>query len=159
MDLIDKVIERESYFWALVDIRKGCWNWTGGIDKDGYGYFYIGHNKHIPAHRVSYMLKHHEDIDGKIIRHTCDNKTCVNPAHLKCGTHADNVRDRVKRGRSAIGSHNGRSKLTEEIVYKLRYDLMKKYSKHYLAQKYNISRKTLRGIAQGKTWKHVKEIK
>lgn len=41
------------------------------------------------------------DIAGKVVRHTCDNPRCINPAHLLIGTRADNNRDRADRGRSA----------------------------------------------------------
>lgn len=47
--------------------------------------------------------------EGEVVRHTCDNPACCNPAHLIRGTVADNVADRVARGRSATGERNGRS--------------------------------------------------
>ena len=55
-------------------------------------------------HRVVYAAKMHvqlEELDGVVVRHTCDNPRCINPEHLLGGTKADNNRDRAERGRSA----------------------------------------------------------
>ncbi len=53
------------------------------------------------------------DIAGKVIRHTCDNPRCINPAHLVIGTRADNNRDRSERNRSAKQVPS-RQRLTKE---------------------------------------------
>lgn len=42
-----------------------------------------------------------ESIRGKVVRHTCDNPRCINPAHLIIGSYKDNSQDMVRRGRSA----------------------------------------------------------
>jgi hypothetical protein len=49
-----------------------------------------------------------------IVRHTCDNPPCVNPAHLLVGTQADNALDMVKRRR------HGKEKLTPDMVREIR---------------------------------------
>lgn len=89
-----------------------CWKWLGTLNTDGYGHFKIN-NKTYDAHRIAAMLAG-MDIVGKVVRHTCDHPWCMNPDHLIPGTHADNVRDRVERGRSAICERNGRTKLTKQ---------------------------------------------
>lgn len=82
------------------------------INSDGYGEVNFRYNNkkyNTLAHRVSYILHHNVNLlTNNIIMHNCDNPTCVNPKHLKLGTHADNVQDRVKKKRSAIGEKNGR---------------------------------------------------
>lgn len=88
-------------FWDKV--RKGhtseCWLWVGGT-KRGYGRFwYNGRAQY--AHRVAYMLERGTVPDDVVVRHTCDNPTCVNPRHLVLGTQTDNVSDMVERGRQS----------------------------------------------------------
>lgn len=41
------------------------------------------------------------DIADLVVRHTCDNPSCIEPTHLLLGTRGDNNRDRAERGRSA----------------------------------------------------------
>lgn len=40
----------------------------------------------------------------EVVRHTCDNPRCINPAHLVGGTQKDNVADMYSRGRNKHGS-------------------------------------------------------
>jgi len=75
-----------------------CWLWTGPVtNKDGYGEMTWAslpkkrHSAH--AHRIQYYLTHGDIPAGMIVRHTCHNKLCVNPAHLTIGTDEDNAMD------------------------------------------------------------------
>lgn len=88
-----------------------------------------------------------------VIRHTCDNRKCINPEHLILGTHQDNVRDRVARGRSANGKNNGRSKLTERQALTIYKD--KTHTRTELARRYNVDRQVIRKIQIGETWRCV----
>lgn len=90
---------------------------------------------------------------GIVVRHKCDNPKCFNPAHLIEGTTADNVRDRVERGRSAKGEKHGRSKLTTRRVRKILRDTETPINE--LARKYGVSPKAIRLIKQRVNWKHV----
>jgi len=106
-----------------------------------------------PIYRHIYRLYKGAPKDGMVIRHTCDNRKCINPEHLILGTHQDNVKDRVKRGRSANGKRNGRSKLTGKqalVIYK-----NKKNTRTELARKYNVDRQVIRKIQIGETWRCV----
>lgn len=73
-----------------------CWRWLGSISDRLYGGFSfdgIGES----AHRISYALFVGRIPNGMVVRHMCDNPSCVNPAHLELGTHADNMKDRSIR--------------------------------------------------------------
>ena len=81
--------------------ESGCVTWALPLTA-GSGRVVIG-GKREYAHRLMYRLTKGPIADGLLVRHTCDNRACVNPAHLVLGTHADNMRDMVERGRSTKG--------------------------------------------------------
>jgi hypothetical protein len=89
-------------FWDKVK-RGGadeCWPWTARVDDKGYGQFKVRHGLLLRAHQVSWDLHFGTRPDGAVVRHTCDNPPCVNPAHLELGSHGDNADDRETRGRT-----------------------------------------------------------
>lgn len=90
----------QEVFDQSVERGPDCWLWKGVRNADGYGRLYFrGHHDY--AHRVAWELAHGLPIPtGVVIMHTCDNPACVNPAHLRQGTIADNNRDRAAKGRS-----------------------------------------------------------
>ncbi len=93
-----KDIER---FYAKVSktpTERGCLEWTGYHNRLGYGYFKVG-KKNIGAHRIAWEIVNGPIPAGLVIRHMCHNPQCVNPAHLRLGSQADNVRDMMSSGR------------------------------------------------------------
>ena len=89
-------------FLRQLKMEAGCLVWTGTLNKDGYGFF---RKEWYPwaTHRYSYT-KYVGDIpEGLSILHSCDNRSCVLPAHLRVGTQADNVADMDARGRRVSG--------------------------------------------------------
>lgn len=112
------VQQRTAAFWAKVDKSGGegaCWIWQGTTDKDGYGstsWFY----KSIRSHRLAYRLTVGEIPAGQLVLHACDNPPCCNPQHLTIGTHADNVKDRVAKDRSAKATRHGSVTHPERVL-------------------------------------------
>lgn len=113
------------------DPLTGCWNWTHAVDKEGYGFVKLN-NRMERAHRVSYQM-HVGNIDpGNVVMHKCDNPSCINPEHLKQGTHKENSQDASRKGRLTSWKLTTDEKL--EILY---FD--NKYSSVYLSRIYNVT--------------------
>ena len=74
-----------------------CWEWQSATTADGHGKFQIG-GKKVYAHRFAAAVTGAEILPGCLILHKCFNPRCVNPNHLKPGTHAENMRDMVESG-------------------------------------------------------------
>jgi hypothetical protein len=94
-----------------------CWNWTGVVDRHGYGK--LGYNnKAVIAHRQVYLWKYKVTLTSKqYILHNCDNRLCCNWHHLYIGDHTQNMRDRDVRNRSSKGHEH---KLYASQVYQIR---------------------------------------
>jgi len=103
-------------FWEKVDKKTPaeCWPWTGGKFADGYGAINVD-GKAQRASRVCYEIVNGAFDPKMDVLHQCDNKICVNPLHLKLGTHAQNMADKAKRGRASRNI-----KLTDEQVQQVR---------------------------------------
>jgi HNH endonuclease len=80
-----------------------CWEWQGALAQ-GYGSFYL-RGRNTNASRAMWLLfcGPHDDFatipHGMDVCHTCDNRRCINPAHLWLGTRRDNVQDARQKGR------------------------------------------------------------
>lgn len=93
---------QEKFFDRVVQLPwTTCHEWTGPLAR-GRAVCHFGSDRPVTAARVSYEIANGPIPSGKMICHTCDNPRCVNPAHLYAGTHADNFRDAVERGRNKL---------------------------------------------------------
>lgn len=95
-------------FLALTQIVPGgCWLWLGSKSKDGYGQFVLNARRGQKRQRVSPYRFIWEWVHGCSMPvdcepdHTCNNRQCVNPAHVEPVTHSENQRRAYQRGRKA----------------------------------------------------------
>lgn len=131
----------------------GCWEWNKGRNH-GYGVLGYG-GKTLLAHRAAYETWVGPIPDGKLVRHRCDNEPCINPAHLRLGTIADNMRDLAERGDPPRGSKHPLSKLSEEDVVQMRDQYGTGHSVADLARRYGVSARSVGRIVRGERWTHV----
>lgn len=80
-----------------------CWPWPASRNpQTGYGQLSAwvdGKHKLLTAHRVSYQASFGAIPEGKLVCHSCDNRACINPAHLFLGDQLDNMHDMWRKGR------------------------------------------------------------
>jgi len=148
----------ERKFWSRVAIGPGCWDWqaakiggTGG----GYGSICM-QGEYWRAHRAAWKL-----VYGRLPRHAqvlhhCDNRSCVKPSHLYLGNHADNMRDKVVRKRSAWGERQHSAKLTASQVREIRA-LGDSLTRAELGRRYGVRDITVLRILRRQIWRHLED--
>lgn len=150
--------------WEKVEIKQPheCWPWKGYKNEEGYGRTWID-DKGYYAHRVIFNLVHPNVIqlsapknthDEGFLLHTCDNPICCNPKHLFVGTHADNMADKVAKGRlpDFSGDNGPRCKLTMEQANEIRQKRKDGISAKQLAKDYGISLSSTKTLLAGKSY-------
>jgi hypothetical protein len=144
---------RERRFWTNIEKTDKCWNWRGRIGNSGYGSTHYN-GRPTSASRVALELSGQLAPLGAFVLHSCDNKLCCNPAHLRWGSAQDNADDRELRGRSVKprGERHGQAKLTDEQV---RYIRASGRPPREMAREFGVSDTVVYLARQGRTWRHV----
>ncbi len=143
-----------------INISNGCIPFEGAKRKSGYGYAQFKGRQYL-AHRLAYALNewlHPDALKGVVIRHKCDNPSCINVEHLEPGTTQDNINDMHARGRAAIGEKAGGSKLTATQILEIKaaYVPRSNHANQYaLAKKYGVTQSEISQVISGKRWAHL----
>lgn len=137
---------------SIPEPNSGCFLWTAGLVRDGYGCIHID-KRNMGAHRVAWLVHRGPISVGLQVCHRCDVRSCVNPAHMFLGTTAENTADRHRKGRSARGRQTSPipSALTEEHVRVIRAI---PGSDGDVARAFGVSASTIAHIRRGDTWRH-----
>lgn len=98
-----KLTDAMRLLYAAADDSDGCWIWPGTKLETGYGCLSL-FRKSVFAHRFSWGLHNGPIPPGLCVMHVCDNPPCVNPAHLRLGTKAENLKDMYAKGRGRNGN-------------------------------------------------------
>jgi hypothetical protein len=153
-------------FFEKVDKTPGlgpngdCWDWVGAKTDKGYGNFILFDNgPWMVATRFSYAFHGYKIPVGMFMCHTCDNRACVNPAHLFPGTQQDNIDDMHRKGRHTqyerSGERNPKAKLTKDQVLYIRACNKSGESSPSISKRMGISYSTVREIIRRDTWRHI----
>ena len=134
----------------------GCHPWTASTTLDGYGLFRLNGKLEL-AHRFSNTINNYPIPEGMLVRHgiNCTTPSCVNPAHLTTGTHADNMRDRDLAGRTPRGESCGASKLKKKQVVEIRQRAAAGESVKEITSDYPVTSESIRSVINRTTWNHV----
>ncbi len=136
-------------FWERVNKSDGCWLWTGGKSTSGYGQICVTTGRIERTHRVSWFLATGEwPPSGLHVCHHCDTPTCVRPDHLFLGTHQDNMRDMVSKGRSGVHKD-----LSDDEAKAVRELHVSGVGAQELAARFEVSDSTVQAILTGQIYK------
>lgn len=87
------------------------------------------------------------------VLHKCDNPWCVNLRHLFLGTHQDNMRDMVKKGRKTSGEKHPHSKVTWKMVEQIKKLRLDGATQTSIAAAVGICKSHVGRILNGERWK------
>lgn len=123
------------------------------------------------AHRKAWEDHYGPIPAGLCVCHHCDIRSCINPSHLFLATQAQNIADKVAKGRqakgtasgrytmpwrTARGSSNGYSKLDEDKVRAIKKLLRDTTMTHKdIAEQFCVERSAVTAINRGKNWRHI----
>lgn len=138
-------------FWAKVqkNAENECWPWLAAKFENGYGAFSIG-GRLLKAHRVAYELTFGAPRDK--VLHSCDNRPCCSPGHLRDGSHAENMAERGAKSRQCRGARSPNAKLDDAAIREIRADGR---GARVVANERGIARSLVQRIRQRRQWAHV----
>ena len=154
--LVRKMSVRDRMLlYANINEKTKCWEWTKNMNKRGYGVISIDDYPEL-AHRIAYQEFIGPIPENMCVCHKCDNRKCINPAHLFLGTTQDNTQDKMNKGRHVKGEDQHKSILTESDVVRIK-KLLKKgvLTNTEIGEKFGVSSWAISRIKCGKNWKHV----
>lgn len=149
-----------SRLWRRIDYGgRGCWNWTGATDHQGYGLLDVDGSGGRATREVWRAI---HGVYPTLACHHCDNRTCCRPSHLYDGTPQSNMDDMHRRGRArprwsgVYGERSGMAKLTADQVRSIRTRYAAGgVTQTALAVEYGVRQGTVSAILLMRTWTRI----
>ena len=142
----------DDRFWSKVLVAgpTDCWEWQANKNNKGYGLYRPGGlaPKRL-VHRLSYEAHNGPIPAGMVIRHSCDNPACVNPAHLLAGTQKENMEDAAWRERI------GNTMLSAAQVIAMRRSYVAGERADDIADRFGMQRSAVNDVVNGRSWQHL----
>jgi hypothetical protein len=143
---------RKPIMWEVDE--NGCWNCTShSRNQKGYPIL-VQDNKYSHMSRFIWKECFGEIPNEMQVLHKCDNPSCINPEHFFLGTNADNVKDKMTKGRHKNNTPKGEkhwwAKLSRQQAIEI-YNATG--SQHKIAKEYGITQSTVSAIKKGTIWK------
>lgn len=140
----------------FVITESGCFECTTHV-KLSTGYYLMMYNHQRKSlHRHVYEEMFGLIPEGLVVRHKCDNRSCINPEHMELGTHQDNMKDMVDRGGSCKGIKNSNAILNEEDVKEIRRLAYMGFKRIDICEMFGLKNiNTITSIKYGHSWSHV----
>lgn len=130
---------------ALGKTPDDCWQWLGAIGTQGCAHKQY-HGRQILAKRWMWIQLFGVIPEGLVITNTCNDKTCVNPFHLRACTQADACRGSVQT-----------VLLPADVVeIKRAKKTRNQFTATKLAAQMGCSVQTIRDIWRGRSWRNAK---
>ena len=82
----------ESRILSKTTKTESCWIWNGYTERNGYGRITVN-DKPYSTHRLSFLLFKGELKENLVIDHSCRNRACLNPEHLRQVTQRENCHE------------------------------------------------------------------
>jgi len=120
--------------------------------------------------RAHHFLVRGDKPKNKLALHKCDNRKCVNPAHIFFGTSQDNTSDMHAKGRANqkpgwvgmmkvrkvhFGESNHKAKLSERDVIEIRSEPKSFGYMARLARKHNVTQQAISKIIKRESWTNI----
>ena len=131
-----------------------CIPWPYGGNRVGYGRINVAGRVRTAPQFVLESRVGPRPSPRHLTRHSCGNKLCVNPKHLRWATQKENMADCVAHGTHNRGERCGAAKLRIADVRFIRTQ-RGRVRQVDLARRFGVSRAAIGSIHQGRNWRHV----
>ncbi len=154
----------QLYEQSTTEPNTGCWLWTRGVAaKMGYASVYVGRSRtggrNAGGHRLAWAALHGAVPAGMCVCHRCDQPSCVNPDHLFLGSHRDNTRDMIRKGRKPVlcGEKSPTAVRTESTVREVLRSHRGGEGPTSIARRMGMTLHAAKALIYGRKWRRVRE--